>query len=389
MTTPPARPDPAGPPRPDLDQAPGWPRYAGLVTLALLALLGLGLSLGWPGHPVGQAAPTVRPDPAAIFAQRTLDYLYQRKLVRSGTPVVLLSRMVTPLDLLCLGLGAVYTRDPQEPLALVIVYGDLWGDGSPGMQSWGWMGETYVAFIYEGQNTGSPMGTRASSYPEYFQYALQGIPLPTARPAPPFPAEQDPLAAAVLAGAQGRAVAQSRTIDGWTITLGRVYADRNRVVLTYHAQGPAHQIFVQLPRLQTADGRPLPPLGRGGVGRSGYTEMVGWFDSTTAVGAAPEVHLQVTFDTLSAAPTPVVPTPDCDPAELTPRVSDPRAPATDIPIRSAPTSPAGITVGPFVFDLVLPVVPATPLPTVPPPIPTVVRPLVPPVPSHIAPLPTR
>jgi len=60
---------------------------------------------------VGRAPPGT-PQTASDFAQRTLDYLSQRRLVRSGTPVVLLSRIVTPLDLVCLGLGPVYTSDP-------------------------------------------------------------------------------------------------------------------------------------------------------------------------------------------------------------------------------------------------------------------------------------
>jgi len=84
-----------------------------------------------------------------------------------------------------------------------------------------------------------------------------------------------------------RSVHISQTACGLTMTVERLYADANRVVIGYTYQGQGPRGAAPAPQLSTADGTPLSPVGGGGTGSIGNAsgnEIA--YDSSGIVGDA-------------------------------------------------------------------------------------------------------
>ncbi len=133
----------------------------------------------------------------------------------------------------------------------------------------------------------------------------------------------------ILEADLGNQISMPQTIGDWTVTIERVYADRNRVVVAYMIDSPARSFDEARPELMDTRGRTIPWHGSGGSGfpeggRWRHAEVV-WFDGAGVVREGHELRLR--FRVPSIKP-----------------LSD------DAASREA--------VGPFAFDLRIPVEPA-------------------------------
>lgn len=154
----------------------------------------------------------------------------------------------------------------------------------------------------------------------------------------------------------GQEVDLSQTIDGITVTLQRVYADANRIVVGYSVKGPEylpdnHTLGPARVTLTDAAGIVFPEsVGYGVTGQSDILQVslrpregvyVSTFDASSVEGepAALDLHLVMDVET-NVVPTPVPPTPG---------VYADRGPLE-------PVTPVART-GPFTFDFSLPFIP--------------------------------
>lgn len=109
----------------------------------------------------------------------------------------------------------------------------------------------------------------------------------------------------------GREVDLARTMGGFTVTVERVYADPNQIVIGYSISGPPGREFANFhpfdpadsaaPRLTDARGRHFPhaPTSWGaGIedGAGGYVEV---FDATSIVGVPQELSLRLSIPALT------------------------------------------------------------------------------------------
>lgn len=104
---------------------------------------------------------------------------------------------------------------------------------------------------------------------------------------------------------------QSKSVNGFTITIEKAYADANRVIIGYTINGPAHrdqddEFAFGLSTLTTAQGVKLPFMeGVGSVAVQGFSGNTSSFDASPIQGNPKELqlHLAIPFGThlLSAA----------------------------------------------------------------------------------------
>ncbi len=151
----------------------------------------------------------------------------------------------------------------------------------------------------------------------------------------------------------------SQTIGDWTVTLERVYADANQVLVGYTVSGPAGEYGHVEERATLMDNQGTRFSGMAGAGVTGVSEILGVrlppgqgafvsaFDASVVQGqpAKLDLHLEITLSKL-------VPVGDAPPIPL------PAAPPTStvlivpaVQLREEPL------VGPFTFDLSVPFIP--------------------------------
>ena len=388
------RPGPAAADRPPALQR-GWLGMAGAVALLLVGVLTASLVIGGgdSGHGGGSPATAV----ADEFARLAVEHVYQANMVESGTPQVVLSRRIVAADLPCLGLASVYTQQADEPLALVILKGvfrsrNLPGTGLSTLPS----GAHYLTYIYLVRQrvlTAEDESWRGDG----LQTVLHDPSLPEEDPIPsgmPI-ANQDARIAGIISGGEGQQMGRTATVNGWTLTVGRVYADSNEVIVLYQVAGPRRAFAIDEVVLRDASGRALPPRGRGEDTRTGTTWEVAWFAGDAGLRTTVPARLQFEVRIRVRPPAPTPTPPPCSAG--TPPARDPQptwtaaVPASRklAPVVPTADAPPDMLVGPLSVDLAVQVAAATPLPTMPPPVPTKERPLdVAPVPSVVAPLGT-
>lgn len=115
----------------------------------------------------------------------------------------------------------------------------------------------------------------------------------------------DPGTRQILQSNLGREVNLSQTVDGFTVTIQRVYADANRVVIGYTVSGPPDRTFNSFmfdrPRLSDGEGRALP--GAGGLGAgvdTGTGGYLSWFDGSAITGNPVELQLHLEVPSITA-----------------------------------------------------------------------------------------
>jgi hypothetical protein len=157
----------------------------------------------------------------------------------------------------------------------------------------------------------------------------------------------------ILTADLGQPLNQAQTIAGWTVTLRRVYADRNRLVVAYTVDGlDASRLILNSdpPQAEVAD-QALVAQGRWGGRKAGALAAVVWFDATALGDPPPRLVARFTVPALQVA-APALP-PESPPTAL---AGAPWPTATIVPDdadpRPGPTAPAGP--GPFRFDLGIP-----------------------------------
>jgi hypothetical protein len=185
----------------------------------------------------------------------------------------------------------------------------------------------------------------------------------------------------ILTADLGQPLDQAQTIAGWTVTVRRVSADANRLVVAYTVDGldvPRLILSSDAPQAEVA-GQALVAQGQWGGRKAGALAEVVLFDATALGDAPPSLVVRFTIPALQvAAPAPP---PESPP---TPQEGAPWPTATIVPVdadpRPGPTAPAGPGPFPFdlripfdarsrvaAFDLTAPAMTVTPLPTAPAP----------------------
>lgn len=116
----------------------------------------------------------------------------------------------------------------------------------------------------------------------------------------------------IVAGNLGRVLGLSRTVDGFTFTIGRVYADANQIVIGYTIGGPPNRTFNSLlpfappdphiPQLIDAAGREFPSgaVSWGTGVQDGRVGGVLTYDAGGISGAPKELTLRFTVGGISA-----------------------------------------------------------------------------------------
>lgn len=351
-----------------------------------------------PGSPTPDA--TAEAASAALvddFGPAALDYAFSSGLVATGTPRVLLSQKVSAAQLVCLGLGWAHweNHDQAVKYELVVYEGQLAGFATPGGRGPRIADSRYLLRVFDkgvmtagsGPDWGRLRHTYGSSalptdHPLYV--SPEGIPS-LADLAPEEPAY--PTAATVsnlVWGREGQELNVSQSRNGWTVSVARVYATTSWVILAFTVSGPDRTYTVEAPGLTTPDGVSLT---------SNFAEQGGTFDGTyvgpngflVAFRAqnspispstrslrfeVPAIHVRSVFTPCNTLADTILPTPTRIPHNIMEILQN---------VTPQPTPPDLEVVGPFTFDLQVPVVPSTPTPVLPTAIPT--------QPSDLPPLP--
>lgn len=295
-----------------------------------------------------------------------------------GTPQVILSRKVVGGELPCLGFGGSTDIEmrPTVVFGLVVLGGELL-ENYPGG---GPFPVTYMAYLYDLQY-GAVTGQRSPPYWGSLRATFGSSAWPKDSPMYLSPDGQPSLAqlgkplrpiSNPAPKGQGQDVYMSQSIDGWTVTVARVYAQGISMRVQYTVAGPgAHTRF-------TVE-RPVLDIGSKAVevGSPGDLEIGGMGPSVDDVGfyGLPEaeepqeiaMHLVVPAIHIRPAVYPCeipglkpeqYPTPTRIPDDIQPGCCE-NTPAPDVQ-----------TVGPFSFDLKVHVEPKPTQPVVPTPVPT-------------------
>lgn len=151
---------------------------------------------------------------------------------------------------------------------------------------------------------------------------------------------RDPGLQPILQANLGKEVNHSQTVDGFTVSIQRVYADANRVVIGYTVSGPPGRTFTNFfldkPRLVAANGAILPYRARTDAGTdSGTGGYVMWYDAADIAGNPKELDLRLEIPGIQAI----------QPTHLSPT---PQPPAPQPPVRLP---------GPFEFRFTVPFIP--------------------------------
>ena len=332
------------------------------------------------------------------FGPAALDYALSSRIVVTGTPRVLLSQKVSPAQLVCLGLGwAPWENHDQAAQYELVVYAghlahfDLPGGPAPPMHDSRYLLRVFEKGVMTAGGDGPDWGRLRHTYgssalpKEHPLYVSpEGIPslsdLAPEEPAYPLGAP----ASNLVWGREGQELNASQSRDGWTVSVARVYATTSWVILAFTVSGPDRTYTVETPGLTTPDGVPLT---------SNFTEQGSTFDGTY-VGPngflvtfspqnspispstqslrfeVPAIHVRSVFTPCSTLAGTVMPTPTLIPDNIMEILQN---------VTPQPTPPDLEVVGPFTFDLQVPVVPSTPTPVLPTAIPT--------QPSELPPLP--
>ncbi len=147
----------------------------------------------------------------------------------------------------------------------------------------------------------------------------------------------------------------SQTLDGVTVTLERVYADANEIIIGYTVKGLADQkIHLSQARLSDKQGTVFPELA--GAGVTGASELLGLqlppgegayvtaFDASAVKGTPSSLHLQLTMHLAKLVPVDQASTPPSEPSAST-------TVATVMTMREEKVG------GPFIFDFSVPFIP--------------------------------
>ncbi len=149
----------------------------------------------------------------------------------------------------------------------------------------------------------------------------------------------------------------SQTIGDWTVTLERVYADANQILIAYTVSGPPGQNLIERATLTDNQGRRFPEMA--GAGVTGASELLGVrlppgqgafvsaFDASAVQGqpAKLDLHLEIVLGRL-------VPVGD---ALSTPLPTAP--PTSTVAIAPAMRYQEEPLAGPFTFDFSVPFIP--------------------------------
>lgn len=163
----------------------------------------------------------------------------------------------------------------------------------------------------------------------------------------------------------------SQTIGDWTVTLERVYADANQILIAYTVSGPPGQNLSERATLTDRQGRRFPEMA--GAGVTGASELLGVrlppgqgafisaFDASAVQGqpAKLDLHLEIALGML-------VPVSDAQPAlplspgpvaawSMTERTVEP--PTSTVVIAPAVQLREEPLTGPFTFDFSVPFIP--------------------------------
>lgn len=167
---------------------------------------------------------------------------------------------------------------------------------------------------------------------------------------------------------QGQAMNLSQTVCGYTVTLSRVYADANRVVVGYSISGPAGRTFNSLtagPTLSDGQGDTLPAMeGAGGGVENTASGAATVFDASAITDIGNQIRLHLTFPSIQA----VEPSGNSPPTGACERVVPDGQIGKAVPANqsgavdqagqdSAPQVRIISVTGPFSFDFVAPVTP--------------------------------
>jgi len=152
----------------------------------------------------------------------------------------------------------------------------------------------------------------------------------------------------------------SQTLDGVTVTLERVYADANQIIIGYTVKGPTDQnLHVGQTSLTDEQGRIFP--GMAGAGVTGASDILGVqlppgegahvmaFDASAVEGTPERLHLHFTVHLVKLVPVEQSPVPPTIPL---PEPSEP-----GVIIAPAQTLGEEVVSGPFTFDFSVPFIP--------------------------------
>lgn len=113
--------------------------------------------------------------------------------------------------------------------------------------------------------------------------------------------DMDPGAKHVVQSEMGVSLGQSQAIGAYVVTIDRVYADANRVVLGYSVEGPTNPGFNQLVGATLSDnaGHALPQRGGLGAGDGDrHGEYLEWFDASGVSGEPNEITLHLSIEAI-------------------------------------------------------------------------------------------
>lgn len=152
-------------------------------------------------------------------------------------------------------------------------------------------------------------------------------------------------------------LAQSRTIDGYTVTIRRAHADANRIAIAYTMTGPAGspngwQLGAGPTTLTDAAGRTYHSRGGYGNGGPSIDIAVLTFDAAPLLAGATEARLHLSLADILArhAPAESVPTSQAV-------ATNAQGQAVAVKVASATPDTRSIA-GPWSFDLTVPVAPS-------------------------------
>jgi len=152
----------------------------------------------------------------------------------------------------------------------------------------------------------------------------------------------------------------SQTLDGVTVTLERVYADANEIVIGYTVKKPAGQnLHVSRMSLTDEQGRAFSEMT--GAGVAGTSELLGVqlppgegayvtaFDASVVEGKPERLHLHLTMHLVELVPV--------DQSPVTPTVPLPEPSETGVIVAQAQPMREEVVGGPFTFDFSVPFIP--------------------------------
>ena len=152
----------------------------------------------------------------------------------------------------------------------------------------------------------------------------------------------------------------SQTLDGVTVTLERVYADANEIVIGYTVKKPADQnLHVSRMSLTDEQGRAFSEMA--GAGVAGTSELLGVqlppgegayvtaFDASVVEGKPERLHLHLTMHLVELVPV--------DQSPVTPTVPLPEPSETGVIVAQAQPMREEVVGGPFTFDFSVPFIP--------------------------------